>query len=120
MAHSLEARPTIPKTTPVRFTSWRAFVDSPPPRPPVDVEQLEMLCEENSIWPIACSPPGNPAELIRKTSMVLQEAIQNVKATSARERYGNPLLNWTYCVIVVAGAVSVLMLVAIIAQMKFG
>lgn len=120
MAHSLEARPTVAKTTPVRFTSWRDFVDSAPPRPPVQVEHLQMLCEENSIWPVSPYPAEDPANLLKKTSMMLQEAAGNVKAVTARERYGNPLLNWAFCLIMAAGAVSVLMIVAIVAQIKFG
>lgn len=120
MAHSLEAGPTVPKATPVRFTSWRDFVDSAPPRPPIQVEQLQILCEDNSIWPLSPYPPDPPTVLLKKTSIMLQEAVQNVKAVTARERYGNPLLNWAFCLIMAAGAVSVLMIVAIVAQMKFG
>ena len=80
-----------------------------------------MLCEENSSWPITCNPTYPEASnLRRRTSLALQEAIQNVKATTARERYGNPLLNWAFCLTMIAGAVFVLMIVAIIAQAKFG
>ena len=122
MAHSLEGSPTVPKTTPVRFTDWKSFVEEPPPHPPVNIDELRMLCQENSIWPVSCQPDTvkDTGYLLKQTSMMHQEALQNVKATLWRERYGNPLLNWAFALTIVAGAVFVLMIVAIIAQMKFG
>jgi len=130
-AHSLREAPIFIRDAPVALDRWSlltgydekglavgAPVDAP--APPVRAERLEILCEDNAIWPVNGLPYTDGQARQFEVADTHQEAYNLAQARQARETHGNLMLQHGFMLIVACCVLLVLVIAAVVADAKFG
>ena len=130
-AHSLRESPIFIRSTPVKLDNWGMLtghdddgvpVGSPvaAPAPPVRAEKLDILCEDNAIWPVNSLPYTDDQARQFEVADTHQEAYNLAQARQARETHGNLVLQNGFMLLVACCVLLVLVIAAVVADAKFG
>ena len=124
-AHSLLEHPIIVRGPSIRLERWVQLTGEGetavlPPAPPIRAEHLEIVCEDNSAYPVSPTPWTDQLAHDKDMADTHAEALILVKAKSARAAYGNPLLKMAFSVLLLLCTVLVLLIIAVVVFAKFG
>ena len=88
--------------------------------PPIRVEGLMMLCEENGPWPIALNPLIDPEERAQQYQDADEEGVQDARVQASRDDHGSALTSMLFLGALMVGGVFMLMIVAAMLPILLG
>lgn len=115
-AFALAQRPTFVKNIPVKFATWAELLQSPPPRPPLNIKRKLVLAGANFPFPVSCSPPFNVNERMAWGKAFQEEAIQSARTKAAKEDLGNSAMRTAFLIMTGAGSLMTMIFVFVVAK----
>ena len=110
MAHNLKSNPIFPKIPAGKVDTWGELLALQPAQEPATITTWQILCEDNSAYPLSTQGYPTVPELLRDRQDRFEETVQKANTSATQEALGGPVATTTAVIAAVAASAFVLMM----------